>query len=315
VSSLWEAAFITSLLAGMLRMATPILFAALGELIAERAGILNLGVEGMMLTGALTGFLVAHATGSLWLGTVSALATGGLLGLFMAFMAAQLKVDQILVGLALNLLAVGGTTYAYRLAFKDVGAKNPSTIATFETLNIPLLSKIPFIGEVLFSQHLLTYIALVLVPATYFLLYRTKYGLELRGIGDNPRAVDMRGINNIRRQVLAVTFGGMMAGLGGAFLTLAATGLFVPEVSAGRGWIAIAVVIFGNWRPQWILIGALLFGLVESIQLSLQAVGVKVAHEFLLGLPYLLTIVALVFNRSRSQSPLALGIPYHRESR
>lgn len=310
-----EGAFVASVLAGMIRMATPILLAALGELIAERAGVLNLSVEGAMLTGALTGFLVAHGSGSLWLGTLSAVLAGAALGVFVGLLAAQLRVDQILVGLALNLLAVGGTSFAYRLAFKDVGVKNPSTVATFEPLKIPWLSEIPVVGEVLFSQHLLTYAALLLVPATYWFLYRTKSGLELRGIGDSPRAVDMRGVDIARRQVLAVTFGGAMAGLGGAFLTLAASGIFVPEMSAGRGWIAIALVMFGNWRPQWILFGALFFGLIDSVQLSLQAVGVKLAHEFLLALPYLLTIVALVLNRGRSQAPLMLGIPYHREAR
>jgi len=315
MSELWDVAFIASLLAGMVRLATPILLAALGELITERAGILNLGVEGMMLTGALVGFLVAYGTGSLWLGTAAAVLCGGLLGLLMAFMAATLKVDQILVGLALNLLALGSTTFAYRLAFKDVGTQNPTTISTFGTVKVPGLADIPLLGEVLFSQHALTYLALLVVPAAYFFLYHTKYGLELRGIGDNPRAVDMRGVAYTRRQYAAVAFGGMMAGLGGAFLTLAASGLFVPDISAGRGWIAIALVIFGNWQPVWIMFGALFFGLIDSFQLSLQAVGVDVPHELLLGLPYLLTIVALVLNRRRTQMPLSLGIPYYRESR
>lgn len=310
-----EGAFVVSVLAGMIRMATPILFAALGELVAERAGILNLSVEGAMLVGALTGFLVAHGTGSLWLGTLSAVIAGALIGAFVGLLAALLRVDQILAGLAINLLAVGGTTFAYRLAFKDVGVKNPETVATFPSVKIPALGELPVLGEVLFTQHLLTYAALLAVPAVYFFLYHTKSGLELRAIGDSPRAVDMRGIDITRRQLAAVAFGGAMAGLGGAFLTLAATGIFVPQMSAGRGWIAIALVMFGNWRPQWILAGALFFGLIDSVQLSLQAVGVKLAHEFLLALPYLLTVVALVLNRARSQAPLMLGIPYHREVR
>jgi simple sugar transport system permease protein len=156
---------------------------------------------------------------------------------------------------------------------------------------------------------------LLLVPAISIFLYRTKYGLELRGLGDNPRAVDMKGVNITVRQYLAVMFGGMMAGLGGAFLTQVAAGIFVPQISAGRGWIALAIVIFGNWRPLWILLGALFFGFIDSFQLSLQAVGVDLPYQLLLALPYLLTILALVINRSRSQAPLSLGIPYHRESR
>jgi simple sugar transport system permease protein len=315
MSDLLQAAFIASLLAGMIRIATPIIFAAMGELVTERAGVLNLGVEGMMLTGALVGFLVTFSTGSLWLGTIVAILAGGMLGLLMAFMSSTLKVDQILTGLAINLLAAGITTYGYRLTFTDVGTENPATISTFETIRIPGLSEIPLLGQVLFSQPLLTYIALLLVPAISIFLYRTKYGLELRGLGDNPRAVDMKGVNITGRQYLAVMFGGMMACLGGAFLTQVAAGIFVPQISAGRGWIALAIVIFGNWRPSLILLGALFFGFIDSFQLSLQAVGVDLPYQLLLALPYLLTIAALVINRGRSQAPLSLGIPYHRESR
>jgi simple sugar transport system permease protein len=315
MSDLLEAAFVASLLAGMVRIASPIIFAAMGELVTERSGVLNLGVEGMMLMGALVGFLVTFGTGSLWLGTLMAILAGGMLGLLMAFMSSTLKVDQILTGLAINLLVIGITTYGYRLTFTDVGTENPATIATYQTIQIPGLSEIPLLGPVLFSQPLLTYIALLLVPAISIFLYRTKYGLELRGLGDNPRAVDMKGVNITVRQYLAVMFGGMMAGLGGAFLTQVAAGIFVPQISAGRGWIALAIVIFGNWRPLWILLGALFFGFIDSFQLSLQAVGVDLPYQLLLALPYLLTILALVINRSRSQAPLSLGIPYHRESR
>ncbi len=315
MADLLQAAFIVSLLAGMVRIATPIIFAALGELITERAGVLNLGVEGMMLSGALAGFLVTYTTGSLWLGLLTAILAGAALGLLMAFMSSTLKVDQILTGLAINLLAVGVTTYGYRLTFTDVGTENPATISTFGVIRIPGLSEIPLLGQVLFSQPLLTYIALLLVPVIAVFLYRTRYGLELRGLGDNPRAVDMKGVNITIRQYLAVMFGGMMAGVGGAFLTQVAAGIFVPQISAGRGWIALAIVIFGNWRPSLILLGALFFGFIDSFQLSLQAVGVDLPYQLLLALPYLLTIAALVFNRGRSQSPLSLGIPYHRESR
>lgn len=313
MTELLHAAFIVSLFAGMVRIGTPILFGALGELVAERSGVLNLSIEGCMLMGAFVGFIGAYATGSLWLGVLAAVIAGGALGLLMAFMASTLKVDQTITGLAINLLSSGLTFYLFRLAFKDVGSENIPTIPIFQVVKIPLLSRIPFFGTVLFSQHLLTYIAFLMVPLIYVFLYRTKYGLELRSIGENPRAVDMRGINVTLRQYLAVTFGGMMSGVGGSFLTLASAGLFIPEISGGRGWIALAVVIFGNWRPSRILLGALFFGLIDSFQLALQAVGVDLPHQLLLALPYVLTVVVLVVNRGQSRAPIALGIPYHRE--
>lgn len=313
MSSFFQTAFIISLLASMVRIATPILYAAMGELVAERSGVLNLGVEGMMLTGALVGFLITYYTGMLWAATLGAIAAGILLALIMAFLAATLKVDQIITGLAINLVASGITTYGYRLAFKDVGTQNPATIPTYATVPIPLLSKIPFLGPIFFSQHLLTYLAFLMVLIIALFLYRTHWGLELRGIGDNPRALDMKGVSVSRYQYLAVLFGGAMAGLGGAFLTQASTGIFVPQISAGRGWIAIAIVIFGNWKPAWILLGCLFFGFVDSTQLSLQAIGVELPYQLLLSLPYVLTILALVVNRARSESPLSLGRPYIRE--
>lgn len=313
MSDILRAAFIVSLLAGMIRIATPILFAALGEMVAERAGVLNLGVEGTMLMGAFTGFVVAYFTGSLWAGVVAAILSGGLLGLLMAVMAATLKVDQTVTGLALNLLSSGVTFYLYRVAFRDVSSDNLPNFPIFTVTRIPLLAQIPFLGEVFFSQQMLTYIAVALVPILAFFLYRTKYGLELRVMGENPRAVDMRGANVAVRQYLAVIFGSMLAGLGGAFLTLASAGLFVPQISGGRGWIAIALVIFGNWNPVWILFGALFFGLIDSFQLQLQAVGIALPYQLLLTLPYVLTILVLVSSRGRARAPLALGIPYMRE--
>jgi ABC-type uncharacterized transport system permease subunit len=315
MSELFQATFIVSLLAGMIRIATPILYGALGELVAERAGVLNLSIEGTMLMGAFSGFLVAYHSGSLGLGLLAAVAAGGMMGLLMAFLASTLKLDQTVSGLALNLLSSGLTFYLFRLAFKNVASENLPSVSTFGVVRIPLLSQIPYLGEVLFSQHLLTYIALLMVPLISFFLYRTKPGLELRSIGDNPRAIDMRGRNVTARQYLAVIFGGMMSGLGGSFLTLASAGLFVPEISGGRGWIALAIVIFGAWRPSRILLGALFFGLIDAIQLSLQAVGVDLPYQLLLALPYVLTVLALIVNRGSSRAPLALGKPYYREER
>jgi len=315
MSDLLQTTFIISLLAGMLRIATPILFGAIGEVVAERSGVLNLSIEGTMLMGAFVAFLITYRTESLWLGVAAAAMVGALMGLLMAVMACTLKVDQTVTGLALNLLASGLSFYLFRLAFKDVATENLPSVNTFPVVRIPLLSDIPFVGEILFSQRDLTYLAFLLVPLVAFFLYKTKYGLELRCVGDNPRAVDMKGISVPMRQYLAVIFGGIMSGLGGSFLTLASAGLFVPEISGGRGWIALAIVIFGNWRLSRMVLGALLFGLIDSLQMSLQAVGVDIPYQLLLALPYLFTIVALVVGRGRSRAPLALGIPYHREER
>jgi simple sugar transport system permease protein len=315
MSELLQAGFIVSLLAGMVRIATPILYGAVGELVVERSGILNLSIEGTMLMGAFVGFLVGFFSGSLWLGIAGAMVAGALMGLVMAFMATTLKVDQTVSGLALNIVSAGLTFYLFRLAFKDVGSENLPSLTTFGVVRIPLLSRIPFLGEIIFSQHALTYLVYILVPIIAFFLYRTKWGLELRSIGENPRAVDMKGINIALRQYLAVMFGGMMSGLGGAFLTLGSAGMFLPDISGGRGWIALAIVIFGNWMPFRIVIGALFYGFIDAFQLSLQAVGVDLPYQLLLALPYLLTILALVVYRGRSRAPLALGIPYRREER
>jgi general nucleoside transport system permease protein len=312
VSDVLTGAFAISVATGMVRISTPLLFGALGELITERSGIMNLGVEGNMLVGAFAGFVTAHATGNLWLSILVAILAAGLAGLLMAFMSTTLKVDQTITGLAINLLASGMTFYLFRVIFSDVGSENLPTVPTFKTVAIPLLSEIPVVGRILFRQHMLTYIALMLVPVVGYFLHRTRPGLELRLMGENPRAADMRGIDVARHQYAAVTAGAMMAGVGGAFLTLASAGLFVPNISAGRGFIAFALVIFGNWSPVRILVGALFFGLIDSLQLQLQGVGVDVPHQLLLALPYVLTILVLLANRRRTRAPLALGIPYAR---
>jgi simple sugar transport system permease protein len=312
-SDLLQAAFVVSLIRGMFRIGTPILMSALGELVAERAGVLNLGLEGIMAMGALAGFAVAFYTGELWLGIVAALLAGGVLGLLMAFLVVTLQSDQIIAGLTLNLLAAGISLYIFRVAFADYASQSVPSIRTFTELRLPFLADLPVVGRALFSNDLLTYLVILFVPILAFFLYRTRPGLVLRSVGENPRAVDMRGVNVVRYQYLAVTFGAMMAGLGGAFLSLASAGLFVPGIVAGRGWIAVAIVILGNWRPASILAGALFFGLIESFQLQVQGVGISFPHQLLVMLPYLLTIIALVIGRHKAGAPAALGVAYSRE--
>ena len=306
-----QGTIIISMLSGMIRIATPILLAALGELVTERAGILNLGVEGIVLTGAFAGFFVAHQTESMALALLAAVVSGGLMSLLMVFIAATLKVDQIVTGLALNLLASGITFYWYRVSFDSAGVM--PNVDIMKIAKIPLLSKIPVLGEVLFSQHLLTYFAFIMVAVIWYFIYKTKYGLEIRCLGENPKAIDIKGINVTRLQYLAVIFGGMMGGLGGAFLTIASAGIFVPDMSAGRGWLAIVVVIAGNWRPFRIMLATLVFSFLDAFQLQAQSLGVEFPYQILLALPYVLAIAFLVAGRVRSEAPAHLGIPYQRE--
>lgn len=303
-----------SILAGTVRIATPILLAALGVLITNRAGIMNLGFEGIMLMGAYVGFMVANKAESIPLALLAAVAAGGLMSLLMAFMATTLKVDQTVTGIALNLLASGLSFYWYRIAFFEKGvASDMPSIDIMQKIKLPLLSEIPLLGRVVFSQYLLTYLAFLLVPAMWFFLYKTKYGLEIRSLGENPRAIDMKGINIDRLQYLTVIFGGMLGGLGGAFLTVASAGIFVPEISAGRGWLAIVVVIAGNWLPFRIMVATLIFSFLEAFQLQAQGLGIQFPYQIMLALPYVFAIILMVVSRSKSRAPAAYGEPYYRE--
>ena len=313
LESIFSVAFATSLIAGTIRLSTPILYAALGELVTERSGVLNLGVEGTMLMGSFAGFYFAHRTGSQWIGFIMAMVIGGLMGLILTFLVATLKTNQAVAGLSLNILASGLSFYLYRVAFPNAGGSSMPTVPTFPETKIPILSEIPILGDALFNHVIITYLVFLFVPVMFFILYRTTIGLELRALGDNQRAVDTKGINIPLYQYMAVIFGGMMAGAGGSFLTLSATGMFVPNITAGRGWIALAIVIFGNWQPYMILLGSLFFGLLDSFQLQIQGVGVQMPYQLLLAIPYVLTIAALLVRQKRSGEPLALGEPYFRE--
>jgi simple sugar transport system permease protein len=315
MSEILQSAIIISILASTIRIATPLLLASIGELVTEKAGILNLGVEGTMLMGAFIGFLAAYSTGSPAIALLTAMAAGGLVSFIMAFMSATLKVDQVVTGMAINLLGSGISFFWYRSAFPDfsISEADLPTISVMQNINIPFLSDIPYLGPILFSQRLLTYIAFLAVPLVWFFLYRTKYGLLIRGLGENPRALDMKGVNVIKLQYLAAIFGGMMAALGGTFLTLGSTVRYFPEITAGRGWLAIVIVIAGNWQPSRILVATILFALLDAFQLQLQGLGVLIPYQVLLALPYICAIVAMMGGRLRSVAPKQLGIPYERE--
>ena len=314
MSDLFTEAVLVSILAATIRIATPLIFAALGELITERAGILNLGVEGTMLMSAFAGFVGTFATNSLVVGLVSAMVAGGLMAFIMVFMAATLKVEQVVTGLALNMLAAGMSLYLYKIYFE--GNALP-TIEVMSIYSIPILEEIPYLGPILFQQKLLTYAAFLMVPVVWFFLYRTKYGLEIRVLGENPKVLDTKGMNVTSRQYAAVILGGILIGVGGAFVTIGSVVRFVPDITAGRGWLALVIVIAGNWRPAGILIAALVFAFLDALQLQIQGIGVALPYQIFLALPYIMAIVLMVF-KSRvggSEEPQQLGVPYFRGER
>ena len=306
-------AFITGLLAAMMRMATPIIFGTLGEILCERAGVLNLGIEGIMLMGAMTGFLTTLTTGSLWLGVAAAALIGVLLSLFMAFLAVYLGLSQHVSGLGITLFSTGLAMFIYRLA---VGSPvNPPTVRPFTQTAIPFLSDIPILGTALFNQYVLVYIALLLVPLIWFLLYRTSWGLAIRTVGENPFAADTVGIDVNLTRTLCLAAGGALMGVGGAFLTLAHQNMFLIDVVGGRGWIAIAMVIFGNWDPAKGMAGAMIFGFLDALQLRLQGLGFDIPFHLFLIIPYLMTVIALVGVSRRAAAPAGLLKPYRREEK
>jgi simple sugar transport system permease protein len=313
MSELLDAAFISGLIGAMMRMATPIIFATLGEILAERSGVLNLGIEGIMLMGAMTGFLVSFNSGSVWAGVLAAAMVGMLLGLLMAFLAVNLGLSQHVSGLGITLFATGLAMFIYRLHFGSPTV--PPTIEPFKQVTLPVLSKIPIIGPGLFTQYSLTYIAWLLIPVMSILLYKTRLGLKIRTVGENPVVADTVGVNVALTRILCLVFGGALMGIGGAFLTLAHQNMFLIDVIGGRGWVAIAMVIFGNWDPVKGALGALIFGFLDGLQLRLQGMGIAISFHLFLMIPYLLTIVALISVSRRAAVPAGLLKPYRREEK
>jgi simple sugar transport system permease protein len=305
-----QASILLSVAAAAIRIATPLLLAAVGELVAERSGIYNMGLEGIMLMGAFTGYLAAYESGSLWLGVSIAGLTGLSMAMVFAFLVITLQIEQIITGLAINLLGAGLSVYWLRTAF--AGGQTP-TIPFFTTVPVPFLSELPMIGPVLFDQKLLTYLAFLSVALVWLFLYRTRYGLILRCAGENPKALDVKGVSVVSVQYAAVLFGGFMAGLGGAFLSVGSAARFVPDMTAGRGWLAIIIVIAGLWRPFPILAAALVFSFLDALQLQIQGIGIAVPYQLMLMMPYVAALLALVVRRSRISAPNRLGIPYNRE--
>ena len=307
-------AFFISLLAGTVRLATPILLPALGQIYTQRAGILNLGTEGTMLMGAVCGFTVASVTGSLWLGMAAGIMAGVAYSLIMAWLSVTMRANQVVAGIGMNILSTGLAVYIYRLVF---GIRTlPPSVVPFPTVEIPVLSKIPVLGTILFSHNIIVYLTYVLVlPLSWFVLEKTTFGLKIKAVGENPRAADSKGVNVGLVRYLSVLIGGAYAGAGGAFMTIAYMNTFTEKIIGGFGFIAVSVVIFARFKPINAMFGALLFGMAQALQLRLQAQGVGIPSQFLLMMPYIMTIIALVIASKKAEFPSAYTIPYSRMER
>ena len=312
LAELFTWTFLTALLAAGLRLGTPILLGALGEVFAERSGVLNIGVEGMMLMGALAGVLGSKYAGTPWAGLLLGAIARLLMSLIHAFVSITLRADQIVSGVAINILALGLSTFLFRAAFGITIL--PVMVRSFKPLKIPVLSEIPVLGPVLFQQSVLVYIALLLVPVCWFVLIKTPLGLKIRTVGEHPQAADTVGISVARTRYFCTALGGALAGMGGCLLSIGQLNFFADNMTAGRGFIALAAVIFGKWSPYGVLGASVIFGVAEAIALRLQVRGLDIPYEFLFMLPYVLTIIALAGLVGRAEYPKALALPYKRGS-
>ena len=313
LSDIFSVGFIVSLLAGTIRLATPILLPALGQLYTQRAGILNLGVEGTMTIGAVSGFICAFLTGNLWVGMLAGIVFGTLWSGIMAWLSVTMRANQVIAGIGLNILGGGVAVYAYRVVF---GIQSlPPQVDPFPTLAIPLLSDIPVIGPIFFQHNILVYLAFIMVAVTWFVLEKTTFGLKIKAVGEHPRAADSNGISVAGIRYSAVLIGGAYAGAAGAFLSIGYMNMFTESIVSGRGFIAVSVVVFARFMPVKAMWGALIFGFASALQVRLQAMGIDIANQIMLMLPYVLTIIALISASKKAEFPSAYTKPYSRLER
>lgn len=310
----FEILFTTSLWAAAIRIASPLIFATMGELLCERAGILNLGIEGIMTAGAFAGWLAVYSGGDLWLGVLAAALAGAGFGLLHALLVVPLGLSQHVTGIGITLLATSVSYYCYRLILPEV--TTPPKIVPFQPWAIPLLSDIPAVGNILFRQTPLTYLAFLVTFLVAWFLYRTPAGLAVRTVGENPAAAEAQGVDVISLRVSAVVAGSALMGIGGGFLTMSAFNSFYFDMINGRGWICIALVVFGSWQPGKALLGAVLFAFFDAYQLRLQQLaGAFIPYQIFLMLPFVLSILALIVMSRRATYPRALMVPYFKGER
>jgi ABC-type uncharacterized transport system permease subunit len=307
ISQLLSATVLIGILASGIRLATPYLYAAIGETLSQRSGVLNLGVEGQMLLGAFAAFYVAFITGNLWLGVLVALAVGALMGLAMAFITVNLQAQQGISGIGFYLFGLGMSDLLFQKLLGTV-----ETVQGFEKIHIPVLSDLPVLGQIFFSQNILVYGAFALVPIAWFVLNKTTLGLKIRAVGENPEAADSLGVSVAGVRYFTIILGGMLSGIAGASLSIALLNVFQQNMTSGLGFIAVALVYFGGWRPWGVLGGALIFSMVNSLQLWIQVLGIPIPSDIAVMMPYVLTIVVLVISVSRVRGPSALTRPFER---
>lgn len=291
--------------------ATPLLLAALGEILVQRAGVINIGIEGLLLCGAFAGVVGSYWTGSPLIGFILGATSGALLSLIFALVTIGLGANQIVAGVSINLFAMGLTGVLYRGIFGITG--QALIVPTLRPVEIPILKNIPFVGPIFFKHNLVVYFALLLVPFFSFFLFRTRGGLQLRAVGEHPQAAETLGISVSKTRTLTLLVEGLLAGVAGSYLSLAYSNTFIEGMSAGRGFIALAIVIFGRWYPVGALAAALFFGGATTLQFHLQALGSTFPYQFILILPYLLTLLALASTKTPLTAPAALGEIYRRE--
>jgi len=299
-----------TLFASAIRAATPILFPALAGIFSERSGVLNIALEGIMLISAFTAVVGSYYTGSAWLGVLCAIVAGVLTSLIHAFMCIHMRADQAIVGTGINILGAGLPSF---LLLKLFGSQGISPIVTrIPEWRVPILADIPILGPILGEQSPLVYIALIMVPLSWYLLFKTPFGLRLRAVGEQPRAAETVGISVYKMRYAGVLIGGVLAALGGAFLSVSYLAQFVKLMTAGRGFIGLAAMIFGRWNPWGALFACLLFGFADAFQAAAQAANVPLAPQILRSLPYILTIVALVGAMGRAEPPAYVAKPYEK---
>jgi simple sugar transport system permease protein len=311
MEDLFTDTFLTALIAGGVLAAMPLLFAGLGEVISEQAGVLNVGLEGMMLAGAYGGFVVAIESDSIWLGLGAGTVVGALVSLVMVLFCVRMKLDQIVIGIGIVLVAEGLTSLLFDARY---AASRPRLPAAPEW-SVPGLTELPVLGESIFQQHPIVYIGVALVIAAHYMLRRTSVGLSLRAAGEKPGALDAAGVNVDATRTWATIAAGLGAGLGGAYLSVIAAGTFTPFMTQGQGFIAIVIAMLARGTAPWTIVGSLLFGLSLSVATALQLIGIDIQTDYVQMLPFVVVIVVLVLFARRSYLPSALGLPYVRGER
>lgn len=307
IGNLFTETVLVGILASGIRLAAPYLYAAIGETFSQRSGVLNLGVEGQMLVGAFAAFYVSFTTGNLWLGLLAAIISGLLMGLAMAFVSVNLQAEQGISGIGFYLFGLGLSDLLFQKMMGTV-----ETVSGFRPVQIPVLSDIPIIGDIFFRQNILVYGAYLLVVVAWFVLNKTTLGLKIRAVGESPDAADSLGVSVARVRYFTIMLGGALSGLAGASLSIALLNVFQQNMTSGLGFIAVALVYFGGWRPFAVMGGALLFSMVNSLQLWVQVLNIPIPSDFAVMMPYVLTIIALVITVQRVRPPKALTKPFER---